>query len=442
MGVVPIQWQKDLAVLETLRTWRNDKLNVVDHHLELTQGTYKRFCGAFVTPEPLKVAEHIQKLVDEIAKPYFEDLKNSPSDLPEYYEKVEDFKGEVALLAKRASDLQFTFRSNDIDKEKYAAHYSQLHDSMVVLREKVENYKNTLKTPPSRSVKNITYNKDTELNSIIYLNSERVSVAGIVAAAKQALALAPKFSIVRQPLYLRCIIWMTVTLLSLPLLVPAVVACPWLTTLKVVLWNPVEFCIRGEVRTLSPNQILLGVIINILEASHLVYHDPHMEAYQHFVDKLVKRSVITDEIVEAFEALAPKAECLDLKHIVLRSDDITEFQDLIPEDKRPGAIPVAEYLEIMKDLPIKTLMTLKIRYTKLNTVYLKREDQNQTPQAFFNEDATWLGAQELLVTGHWSADSTYITPTQLTRLVNAASSSPTCRDIKLPNDIKLTTLAV
>lgn len=419
-------WSADVDVLSKLRTSWNDKLEIVDGSLNLVEGRRSRRKGASITTNPEAIANHLESLINNTATTYFLELKFSESQSSEYYESIADFKRQVKCLKTRISDLQYVFRSFDCNQKSHADRYSALFEQAKSLWREVQDYKNSLEKPllSKRPVKNIQYNERTDLYTIKHTYPKRVPLQATVEAAKQALLLAQP----QQRPFLRCIKAIGKGLVfAVPLF-----AAGLLTVLKIVLWNPVEWLVQGEVRTISPLRWFL---------QKLKTDNPHMEAYQRFSTQLLHQPFITEEVVAAFKELAPQANLLDLGNAVLASEDITEFASFIQEDERPGAIPLDIYLNTMKDLckqnniNLQTLRDVEQKYKLHNNVYLgdDSKEERKSINNFLDDMCGHLPKNADI--NQASAGMPYISPKMLMELLDSAASSSTCRKIKLSSSL-------
>lgn len=424
MSLTMDRWLNDTTVLTGLRTSWNDKLEVTEGGLRLDKGQHSRDRGVSIMPRPTVVADYLEALMKTTAEDYFRVLQASKTDSPAFYEQVADFKRQVKCLYQCLSDLQYTFRSHDCQDERSAVRYDQLFYIAHALRNRVKDYKSTLKKPPltERPIKHIEYNERIDLNSIKWGYPKRVPIQETVAAAKQALSLARGES---QPSYIRCIKAIGNGLLHAPALLGASI----LTALKIVLWNPLEWLIRGEVRTISPLRWMLQELRN---------DNVHMRAYQRFSNQLFRQPLITEKVADAFKQLAPEANLLDLENVVLAAEDITELAPFIKEDKSPGAIPLMTYLNTMKKLceekniKLHTLRTVSCLYEAYNRAYKTKEGQSienfldDISNRKRNKDADILPAHAM---------NPYISLPVLKEVLKAASSSSTCREIKISDSL-------
>lgn len=427
MSLVMDRWLNDTGVLSNLRTSWNDKLEVVNDRLHLEEGQHSRGMGRLVTSHPTVVADYLESLITNTAQEYFQTLQFSKEDSPVYYEQIADFKRQVKCLHKQVSNLQYTFRSHDCNNKSHAERYSQLFEVAFTFLKQVKDYKATLKKPSleERPVKHIHYNERTDLHTIKWSYPKRIPIEETVAAAKQALLLAQP----QQHPFIRCIKAIGKGLVfAIPLL-----AASLLTVLKIVLWNPLECLIRGELRTISPLRWFL---------QELRTDNSHMRAYQSFSTQLFHQPFITEKVVEAFKQLAPQANLLDLDNAVLASEDITELAPFIEEDKRTGAIPLITYLNTMKrlceekNIKLQTLRTVSHFYKLHNDTYLRRNREGEEGQSiddFLNDMSNRLRKDADIEKAN--AVCPYISPKALQELLNVAASSPTCREIQLSSSL-------
>lgn len=436
MNIAMTRWQEDTAVLDDLRTHLNDKLNVAEGRLKLEKGVHTRIQKISLVKGPVALANHLEVLIKETGQECFLSLQQSKSNLPEYYEQVADFKRQVKCLTSKISDLQNTFGSHDCNYKKTAQRYSELYNLANKLFGQVKEYKSSLSKPPSdqRPIKHIDYNERSTPESIRWKHPNRVPIAETVAAAKKALALTPK----PRPLYMRCLSVIAGGLLA----IPALFGVGLLTALKIILWNPAEWLIRGEIRTLSPVIISDVIISRLIEDAIWTpsIRQRHQMAFQNFTTQLLHRPQITEEVAEAFAQLAPHANLLDLKDAILASEDITELAPFLEEDKRPGAIPLTTYLDLMERLSKKHNFKLKTLH-RVSNLYKRHNDILLTPKCGLKEgqsienylDEDFEGLKGDVIKPH--CVNPYITPKALETLFKAVSSSPTCREIALSDSL-------
>lgn len=416
------RWLNDTNVLANLRIDWTDQLEVIDDCLHLNQGQHFRSMGRSVTSDPSVVGKYLESLITKVGQECFQHLQGLKDDTPAYYEKVADFKRQVNYLRRGVIDLGKTFESHDCNNKSHLEQYSRLFKLATEFWAEVKKYKATLKKPSlqERPVKQIQYNERTDFRLIkSHRYPKRVPIEETVKAAKQALLLAQT----KQDLRSRCF----KVISQKPILAIPTLILGFLTVFKIVLWNPLERLICGEVRTISP-------ISRFLPES--VETKRHMQAYQLFSTQLLHQPFITDEVVKAFKELAPQANRLDLGTALLASDDITEFAPFIEEYEKIGAIPVDKYLSTMKrlckekNIKLQTLHRVTELYRSDNSVFTSPYQQKgQSIDDFLSERADGMAkeADEFKA----QAALPYVSPGALQELLNAASSSPTCRDIVL-----------
>lgn len=435
MSLAMNRWQEDAAVFGALRTHLNDKLYVAEGRLKLEKGSRSRMDGVPISSDPSALVTHLEALIKNTAQECFQSLQQSKSDRPEYYEQIADFKRQFKCLHSNIDKLQMTYRSRDCDNKKYAERYNELYEQSSTFLKQVKEYKSSLPKPPQnqRPFKHIDYDERTYLDSIKWKYPMRVPVSETVAAAKKALSLVPK----PRPLYMKCLSFIGASLFT-----AAVIGAVFLTALKIVLWNPIEKLIRGEVRTLSPYTIAAGIYYRMIEEV-IGTTSNHQKAYQSFTTQLLHRPHITDEVVEAFVQLAPRADLLDLGMATLVSENISELAPYIVEDKRPGALPVATYLDALdrlckkKNCELKTLHRLSFLYERHNNRFLSLLDpegkleEGRSIESIIEEDFARLPGD--VIEPH--CVNPYISPKALEKLLKAAFSSPTCREIELSDSL-------
>jgi hypothetical protein len=424
MSLVTERWNRDIGVLDALRTSWNDQLSIVNGHLHLEKGTEDSewgFTSTPVTKDPSAIADHLESLIKSTAKELLSTLLTSKSDTPAFYEQVSLLHRQSKCLYKRVSSLQYTFRSSIFDSN-YAQRYSDLFKLAYGFSDEVKKFKSTLAKPPlsERAAQHLDYNERTEASKYYY--PKRVPLKETVAAAKKALSLAeqkkPKSLLMRTFLIIG----------SITLLVPSM----FLTGLKILFWNPFELLIRGRVTTRSPYNLTLKWLGEGLFESK----NAHLSAYQDFCTQLLHCPEITDEVARAFDLLAPRAEVLDLGQAELFSfaRDLDELKLFIEEDNRPGAISVATFIGLIKNRcgeePERrfSLRGLKTFYSLYNRVYLEKGHEVNLNEFFEN-------ALDIGVPYKHHKVFPQISHKILLQLLNSAAFSKTCNKIVLSKSI-------
>ncbi len=415
------QWQNDTSIFDALRTNLNDKLDVVNGRLKHKMGQNIRPDGSPISESPETVADYIDSLIDVTANDVFESLKQINNNSPEFYEKVADFKRQFKCIYKRTSDLQFTFRYHDLNNDRLAQRYSQVFHKASAFLQQIKQYKSNLAKPPleERPRKHINYDNRTDFRSIKYSYPKRVPLDETIVAANKALELA---QLKPQSIFREAISFIANNIL----LSPVVFLMASLTVIKIVIWNPFELLIKGKVSSTSPLRWFLD---------SAKVPSSHMKAYQSFTTQILHCPWITEEVAEGFKKLATHADLLDLESVVLVSRDMRELAPFIDEYKKPGSIPVADYLEKLTKIydekglePQGTLFDLKYRYKMYNRSYATAT--NSQKNELFNDDyfikANFNAKQEAPHIAH-----PFIDPKVLKSLLESASTSPTCSKIKI-----------
>ncbi len=414
-------WRQETSVLADLRTRFGDTLSLGDNNkLVLERGSKYSNDQRIFIKEPKKLEEHFLKLI-ETGKECFDAIKKNESENRDY-ERVALFKREVKCLSIKISKLGCSLEGG--------LSYTPLYQKAADLLKEVWDYKKSLEVPPlhSRPKKTFKYDKDTELQSR-YAAPKRVHLSDMVNAALNALALAqPKPQN-------RIIYWMNAIggalIMGLPLFSAAV-----LTGLKILLWNPIEKMIRGEVRTRSP----WSVILESLENSQLQYNR-HLKAFYDISRQFLRRLYISEEVANYFAQLSSAVKVLDLNGVQIASDDIMDLAPLIQEDSRKGAIPVKTYLETLKkvckdrNIELRTLFKINHLYTLHNSLYLREYSTGDKKINFEDFIHQKTEKNKTLDIFKASPSSPYITPKALYILLEAAAKSSTCWEIILSEPI-------
>jgi hypothetical protein len=423
------RWQEDATTIKSLNTYWNDKLDVIDGRLQLEEGNQPRKYGSSVIVRPIILADYLETLITDTSKDAFFSLAQQPNPSAGYYEKIADFKSKYKCLYLCLSELEFTFRQHDCNNGEYSARYSQLCHLAHALLEVIKKYKAGLQKPPrhERPAKHITYNKRTNLKTIKWSYPLRVPISETVAAAHEAL----RFSQAQtgESLTARSVQMIA----EQPSMAPSVIVMGILSAAKTIAWDPLEWVYQKEITTPSPLQYLL-------DASKPF--DTHMQAYQSFCKQILKRPVITEEVVKAFEELAPHAKLLDLQRAIPSSEDIRELAPYIEADKRPRAIPLSTYLETMhrlcnqKNIEFSTLSNVRSHYQSYSDLYfhLSRKKNKTHSVESFLEDITDR-MEKKSIRERPRAIEPKIIPQLVIKLLAAAFSSPACHKIALSKEL-------
>jgi hypothetical protein len=422
------RWQKDTDLLANLRTSWNDELDISSGRLELKIGN-RKVSYPNILKQPIQIAEYLENLLKTSAEECFKNLQTSKNDLPEFYEKVALFQKQVKILFSLSSTFEYQLRNSNT--KKYAPSYLKIFDQSYSLFERVKKYKSELRKPSQeeRPIKHFEYNERTQLSSIKYYHPKRVPLNETVAAAKKALSLSPSTS--RSQRILKTI--GKVILLAIP-----IIALSIISVLKLVLWDAYASLLCGKVFTSSP-------LLDFLDR-FIIENTDHWKAYQALCKQILRQSYITKDVVNAFKEVASHAETLDLLAIKLVTDDLMKFEDLIPEDERPGAIPVGIYLRSLKSvcerkkINITTLKLILSLYSSHNNTYLSSANYRGKSIDAFLEDRIG-GCYHLINIAYEKKDNRPLIDVEVFKeLVDIGFALPHCRKIKLSNDLNQLTV--
>lgn len=414
------QWNKDTATLNDFKTNWNDTLTVSNNFLNLEKGTRRRRNGEQITPDPKILADHLEKLVKETSQRCFEILKTQQNTCKksDFYEKVASFKRQFKHLSTRISDLQYIFRNHDCKNNEYAERFSSLFDLAYKFKEEVKNYRSTLQKPEAkdRPIKPIEYDERTSIRSIKSHRSQRTPISEILNAARKALKLPQRKP---QALRIKCL---NIIQNEGFIVLPALVTFALLTALKIVLWNPFEWLTQGSIKTTSALNWFLD------------HETPknHIIAYQCFTNQLMTSNEITEEVVQAFEELAPHAKELYLEYACLRSKKMTDLEPYMKKNTKSEIISRKDLLQQLQNL----CKEKKIKYLKLSVANWCYRELNK-PNSGYTIEKIFQSATRIfdrLENKHHPQ----ITPKALNRLLKAAFTSKTCQKIQLSHQLEET----
>ena len=219
------------------------------------------------------------------------------------------------------------------------------------------------------------------------------------------------------------------------------------TIAKIILWNPVEWLIRGKVKTQSPWK-------SVGRCQKILFTSKHMIRYQRICDKLFYRSEINKEVVEAFKILSPHAECLNLScvNLVGTLDELKPiWKKLTPDWQELTSMAKKNNRSFTPDVELAK---------KISSFELPEEGRIFSAETL-NRCVLTANASLTMVIGTLNATSQYPKPdkgTELNKsiqdsfqlylkqatirnqirihtaieLINIASASPTCTTIKIP----------
>lgn len=397
------QWKENIGILESVRTHLNDKLDSVNDGLRLQKGDHPNR-GTSIITKPWDVHRNIQALINHTGNQYFNFLQQSANDSPEFFEKVADFHRECKVLTHCLNQFKDNFQRHSHD-EKYAGVYERLFDQAFAFTNQVKEYKTHLKKPPlkTRPLRHIDYDERSNPLLLKPYYPKRVPLIETVQAAKKAFFFA-------QQQHLSSNAALAISLIP--------------STAKALFWNPFEYIARGEVRTKSSYTS---------KGDSNTTHHVHMNAYEGFAKQVLYCPLISEEVAEAFEQLAPHAKCLHLglKKYTLIAEDLAEFKFFIEDDKRAEAMTVADYLDIAKVMlkeQIKRtfpLSAVEAAYTSFNDSYLMTNDKTIA----FEDSHLLRHCKNSLSRPHKTTP--FITVKALQRLLQSGYDSPTCQKIEI-----------
>lgn len=428
MGI-EARWQSDIGALTTLNADWRDELQVVNPKDQLicSPGAYLRKKGLGLTPHSAILLKHIEYTVNVIAVDLFNSIKESAqktTDPKSYFERVVNFSRQVGILAMRISDICYTYESDDCNQASIKERYSKLYETASSFKKEVIVYKKTLNPPESSPgpEEHFSYTERTDSREIKYSRLKNVPFQEIVTAAKNALSLTT------QPRHARIDSLKKESLRiikdSFFNLVPLIGAL-MLSVLKIILWNPFEFLFKGVINTKSPLRLLIE------EESLLPCSKMHMFNYQLLVRTITQRPYVKQEQALAFKELVLHVESLDWSTALLASEDMIGLADFLPAEE--GAITPALFLASMQrhfnQNDSRSLYSVESLYKGINADYLEKKAQFKGPEDYLNNLCEKIGKRPKPFEA--SEIHPYVSPDALKIILEAAASSPTCREIKL-----------
>jgi hypothetical protein len=282
-------WKQEIAKICDFRYHLDDRLDVVDGHLYLTQGTSRRMSDP-VTNNAKALAEFL-KVTKQYADDYFKNLKDFSNKKYPYYEEVVEFKHEVKALK---ICLGYLHHSLSAQQNSEVCNYDTLIQQVWKLCDEARKYKSDFKRefgkPPKeqRPVKYVIYTERTDVRNIDFNHPSRALPKETAKAAKDALGCHLK------------------------------------------------------AKELIPDDIGRRLF------NYLSPDVRHMRAFQTFAGQLLRTPFLSDEFIKAFITLAPHVEIIDLEDVVLGSKKATELAPYI--DAKDGKIDVKEFLEKMQQI--------------------------------------------------------------------------------------------
>lgn len=307
-------WTSEFNEFRRFNPAKNDRLEVVAGKLVLTKGTHDRTMGVMVTSNPKALADHLESLIDQTAKPLFEALQQNPS-----YEEVTLLRKQIKILQSKIFDLKKCFNSQDLSRKVEAQRYSALYAKASDLYNHLEALKKAQDRPLSSERGIVHYQYDVE-DRIKFRHPKRVPVEETVEAAQEALRLSVKEPTVKKIA--------RVALLAIPLMGASLIH-----GLKLLLWNPFEKLIYGGLKTESPFDKLIRIAFP---------ENPHYDQMVKLAHQLMRLPVITPAAVDGIVSLAPYFTQLELKGARIVEDDITTYAPLLQGKN------VQQYLETLK----------------------------------------------------------------------------------------------
>jgi hypothetical protein len=299
-------WSDEIKTLKEFNCDFTDTLEVKNNRLVLTKGNFRSSSYYPLKNAPL-VAKHIETLISETAKSHFETLKTTND-----YEKISEFNRDLTLLIIQLKAL--ARRSPSFKKNMDI--FSGLDGKTYRLRIDVELYNEKQPKPElkTRVQETITHTERTSLSSITCFYPEGVPLQSTLNAAKTALRLG------KQDTKWRSFCYVAGEIGKIALIALAMIPATCLTLLKFIVWNPIEYWIRGEIQTRSPFQILKDL---------RPFYNTHRIACQLYIKKILLNHPLTSkEVISAFKDLAPHAETLDLSSACIVVDNESELTEL------------------------------------------------------------------------------------------------------------------
>ncbi len=166
-----------------------------------------------------------------------------------------------------------------------------------------------------------------------------------------------------------------------------------------------------------------------------IENSPSYKKCQRFSQQILRCHLISEEVVAAFEELAPYTQVLDLEHANLASPD---YKDLIPfmkksQEVKEDMFPIDAFLKAFEQINEEqknwvSLSDLEHLYIYQNQLFA--ESKEKTLEEFLSDSFVDLHRYLAL-----HKEISYISPESILRLIKAAASSDRCHELQFSKSI-------
>lgn len=255
------------------------------------------------------------------------------------YDECKQLRKRLKEVKSTISNIEYAYRaSNGFDKDRTTIRLSNLFDQFYSLH---KHLKEELKEYKPVEIKKI--------NSTVPVNLERVKIRMSAGeSVEQVLECAKSVEKRLVPTWKKIII---VALIVLPSII-AIVPLQCLSPLKWVLWNPVEFLVKGEVTTESPYSWYIKNMFHIWDK--YVSSSTTKFALKKYAMQVLSDKVITEKHIEAFNYLSKYVTELSLYLLVDSStqSESTKSRSLITSKDFNALLEIAVENKNIKEISL------------------------------------------------------------------------------------------
>jgi hypothetical protein len=451
---------RDYDTLAKLNTVQGDKLSVEKNVLEISEGGFlqapKRTIKNLIYGGHNR--ENVTKYLEDLAKKtkqFADELLENPEIIKNNPRVVKGYAKKIGLVASAMSDLEYNYREEGpfSFKNEACAKLSNLFDQFKninkLLKEELKKVDMPARSTPKPP---IDFEAPINLKRIKLKMSKSQTPEDVLLLAKNAeKQMVP--------------LWKKISVIALSVLATIIIAIPlqFLTTLKWVIWNPIEFIVKGKVSTKNP---ISWWATNISQLWTRYTSKAPKDAIERYAMQLLRAPIITERHVEAFSQISQHVKEIDLVHTDIGSNDFDELMSIIEKDRKfknitkdkfgPNATQALKQLldgldgKLVKPFDFELFLmgyfnSLHLQWIdnpnfnsdkasdKVKTRFLewkeKFDGDQENAQARLDYFMKTVTLDECL---EGESKRVYITPKNLGKLIEIAGKNTECRQIKIP----------
>ncbi len=445
---------RDYETLIKLDAAHDDKLAINKGVLEISKGgflqaptrTVKNIIKGGYNRE--SVTQYLEELSNKTDQ-FVADLLNNPENIENSLADTEQYQEKVKDVATALSDIEFRYREgrkNSISKRLQNL-YNKFSNINKTLENKIKEVKKKypvdFRPPPV-----IDFDAPINIHKIIYMPAERVQPDDILHLAqnaeKQICSTGKKVAVLAIAIFSSIIISV---LLTIP------------TDLKWIVWNPIEWIIKGEVTSKDP---LDWWIDNILRWVDLRTSPTAQAVLPFYASKILEaKPSITDNHVKVFTQLIKYVKKVEFTHVEFGYNDIDKFMDNLEKEQpfKDLLLPlkIGKNAHATLSLILKGMDDKLIAQRGFEDFFIEHFDQlqwidnpdhiskfNEKKQKKFNDWKNQFNGNIIDIEERknyfirtcsldkYVENRTYITPDNLIKIIDAIGKEKNCRSFETP----------